>query len=75
MLRRLGDRIANRIIVARKRKGWRQVELSRESGVPYRTLNRYELGEIQSPSVRELMKIADACEVTLDFLTGRTDEI
>lgn len=50
----------------------RDAEFSRKVGVKVQTLKMYENGS--SPSVEIAGKIADACEVSLDWLTGRSDQ-
>ncbi len=37
------------------------------------TVSRYETGE-REPGIAELIKLADYFNVSLDYLTGRTDD-
>ena len=53
----------------RKEKDWSQTDLANESGVSREMIGKYERGEA-IPSVDAAKKIADALEVSLDFLVG-----
>ena len=53
----------------REAKGWNQSELADKSGVSRVMIGKYERGEAV-PSIDAAKKIADALEVTLDYLTG-----
>lgn len=70
----IGETIGARITSARKNMGLNQRELAKRMGVHPPVLNRYELGLIESPSITNLLKIADACNVTMDYLVGRGDD-
>jgi transcriptional regulator with XRE-family HTH domain len=61
----IGDKIA----ALRKAKKISQAELAREAGVSREIIGRYERNEV-SPSVDVAKKIADALEVSLDYLAG-----
>ncbi len=45
-----------------------QIELARKSGVNHVSISRYELGKI-APTVRNLARIADALNVTLNDIS------
>jgi transcriptional regulator with XRE-family HTH domain len=64
--------IADRIYEARTGKRWRQVELARRSGVAASNISKYEGGRRQQVDVDNLLAIADALGVSLDYLFGRT---
>lgn len=53
----------------RKKKGWSQTELANESGVSREMIGKYER-EAAIPSLEAAKKIADAFEVSLDYLVG-----
>ncbi len=53
----------------RDRKGWSQTELAEQSGVSRVMIGKYERGEA-IPSIDAAKKIADALEVSLDYLVG-----
>ncbi len=60
------------IALERKKKNLSQEELAKMVGIISVTIGRYERDEIK-PSVDVASKIADALEVSLDYLTGKTD--
>ena len=53
----------------REAKDWNQSELADKSGVSRVMIGKYERGEA-APSIDAAKKIADALEVTLDYLMG-----
>ena len=57
----------------RKARGMTQKELSEALGVTIRTVTNYENGS-REPNIATLIKLADLFDVSLDYLTGRTDE-
>jgi len=65
----IGDKIA----ALRKAKKISQAELAKEAGVSREIIGRYERNEV-SPSVDVAKKIADALEVSLDYLAGDSDK-
>jgi len=63
---------SERLIQLRKSKGLSQIALAKEVGVAPRVYQSYEYGQSE-PGMSRLVKIADFHEVSLDYLTGRTD--
>lgn len=57
------------ITFLRKEKDWSQTELATKSGVSREMIGKYERGEAV-PSIEAAKKIADAFEVSLDYLVG-----
>jgi transcriptional regulator with XRE-family HTH domain len=53
----------------RKAKDWSQTELAANSGVSREMIGKYERGEAV-PSIDAAKKIADAFEVSMDYLVG-----
>ncbi len=53
----------------RDRKSWSQTDLADKSEVSRVMIGKYERGEA-SPSIEAAKKIADAFEVSLDYLVG-----
>lgn len=53
----------------RKAKGWSQTELATNSSVSREMIGKYERGEAV-PSIDAAKKIADAFEVSMDYLVG-----
>ena len=64
--------IGNRIKEFRKKKGWSQQKLAEESNLSFNTITRIEQGVGDSPTLKTLIKLADALEVGLDELVGRS---
>lgn len=62
-----------RLFQCRKRLNKTQEAVAREIGFTLRTYVRYEHGESE-PTLTSLVKLADYFDVSLDYLTGRTDE-
>jgi len=62
------------VVIARKRKGLSQDELAKMVGTISVTIGRYERNEIK-PSIDIATKIADALDVSLDYLVGNTDTL
>ena len=61
--------MAKRLHELRKEKGLSQPELGRLIGTSGAIIGRYERGEM-TPSVEVAKKLADALEVTLDYLVA-----
>ena len=61
--------IGDTIILLRKQKEWSQTELANKVGVSREIISKYEKGNV-TPSVEVAKKIADAFEVSLDYLVG-----
>ena len=61
-----------RIKELRKAKKMTQLKLAMELNTNQNTISRYENGE-REPSIRDLIKIADYFNVSVDYLIGRTD--
>ena len=61
-----------KIATERKQKGFSQDELAKKVGTISVTIGRYERDEIK-PSIDIASKLADALNVSLDYLTGKTD--
>lgn len=53
----------------REQKGWSQTDLAEKSTVSRVMIGKYERGEA-IPSIEAAKKIADALEVSLDYLVG-----
>ncbi len=56
----------------RKNKSTSQIHLATQLGIHKNVLGRYERNEVV-PSIEIARKISDILEVSLDFLTGKTD--
>ena len=63
-----------RIILIRKQLSWSQADLAKKIGTSAPIIGRYEREEIK-PSIDVAAKIADALEVTLDYLLGKSEKM
>jgi transcriptional regulator with XRE-family HTH domain len=61
-----------RLTVVRKRKGWNQADVGKKVGINGDAYGRYERNEVR-PTIEMAVKIAEALEVSLDYLVGKTD--
>lgn len=57
-----------------KERGMKQADLCRISGVPRSLISEYISGK-KSPTLGNAIAIASALNVTLDYLTGKTEKI
>lgn len=64
----------NKIVQLRKNKSFSRDELGKTVGTSGAIIGRYERNEI-TPSVDMASKIADALNVSLDYLVGNTDTV
>lgn len=63
--------LGDNMMLLRKKKGISQAELGKMIGTSGDVIGRYERGDI-SPSIEVVSKIADALEVSMDYLIGKT---
>jgi transcriptional regulator with XRE-family HTH domain len=63
-----------RLLKARKERKISQDELAKRLGVHAPIIGRYERGEV-NPSIEVATKIADTLGVSLDYLTGLSDQL
>lgn len=61
-----------RLIQVRKRKNLSQAEVGKKIGINGDAYGRYERNEVK-PTIEMAVKIAQALEVSLDYLTGNSD--
>ena len=57
----------------RKSKDWSRTDLAGKSGVSREKIGKYERGEAV-PSIEAAKKIADAFDVSLDYLVGNSEQ-
>ena len=62
-----------KVVQIRKRLKMSQEDLAKKIGTSAPVVGRYERNEIR-PSIGVAAKIADALDVTIDFLAGRAEE-
>ena len=63
-----------RITLLRKQLKWSQDDLAKKIGTSAPIIGRYERGEIK-PSIDVAARIADALEVTIDYLLGKSENM
>ena len=63
--------ISNRIKELRKEKGWTQQQLAEKTRLSFNAITKIEQGLAKSPTLKTLIKLADAFSVGLDELVGR----
>ncbi len=64
--------LGQHITTLRKAKKLSQSELGKEVGTSGDIIGRYERDEVK-PSIEVIIKIADALEISIDYLVGKTD--
>ena len=64
--------IAGRISTQLSRHNWSLKTLSDRSTVPYETIKKVANGKIRNPSLKNIFKIAEAFDCSIDYLAGRT---
>lgn len=64
---------STRLVAARKKRGFNQEELANKAGLKPAAISHFET-DSRKPSFDNLKKIADALDVTSDYLLGRTDD-
>ena len=57
----------------RRAKGISQLKLAMDLNTSQNTISRYETGE-REPGIKELIRLADYFNVSVDYLIGRTNE-
>lgn len=65
--------LAGKISELRKQKGWSQSELAKRIEVSREIVGRYERSDAV-PSIDVAKRMADAFEVSLDYLVGNTED-
>jgi len=66
------EKFAERLKFLRKQKGLTQVQVAELINVKERHYQNIEYGKVNIPTM-DLIKLADYFDVSLDWLTGRTD--
>lgn len=64
--------LGEHMMLLRKKKGISQADLGKQIGTSGDVIGRYERGDI-TPSIDVVAKIADALEISIDFLVGKTN--
>ena len=64
--------LGQHITALRKGKDFSQSELGKKVGTSGDIIGRYERDEVK-PSIEVIIKIADALQISIDYLVGKTD--
>ena len=67
------SKFSSRLKEIRKGSGKKQREAAEILGIKVRSYQAYEAGE-REPNIDGLIALADFFDVSLDYLTGRTDQ-
>lgn len=65
------NELGDNIMLLRKKRGLSQAALGKIIGTSGDVVGRYERGDI-TPSIEVVSRIADALEVSIDYLVGKT---
>jgi len=63
--------LAQKLKDLRKKEGWSQQKLAEKTGLSFNAITKIEQGLAKHPTLKTLIKIADAFGVSLDELAGR----
>lgn len=63
-----------RLKSVREKRSLSQTELAEAAGVPALMISHFETGARPSASARTLVKLANALEISIDYLLGRSDD-
>lgn len=63
----------NRMLDSLDRKGWSQADLCKATGLKSGLISQLATNDDRDPRLTTAAKIAEALEVSLDYLAGRTD--
>src|SRR5689334_15941834 len=69
----MSSKFPERLRQARDLRGLNQSQLAEKSGLPPSAINHFEQAR-RSPSFDNLKRLANALDVSTDFLLGRTDD-
>lgn len=67
--------LQERVKECKKKKGWNQKQLADASGITQATISRIESGEVEQLKSEALKRLAEALDVTVDYLVGKTDKL
>lgn len=63
----------NRLKMARELRGWSQAELAEKAAMPPSSVAHFETGS-RKPSFDTLKRLAEALDITTDYLLGRVED-
>ena len=63
--------LAARLKELRKEKGWSQQKLAEKTSLSFNAVTKIEQGLAKHPTLKTLIKLADAFGISIDELVGR----
>jgi transcriptional regulator with XRE-family HTH domain len=63
--------LAKRLKELRKERNWTQQKLAEKAGLSFNAITKIEQGAAEHPTLKTLLKLADAFGISLDALVGR----
>lgn len=63
--------IAKRLKELRKERNWTQQKLAEKARLSFNAITKIEQGAAEHPTLKTLLKLADAFGISLDALVGR----
>ena len=63
--------LSNRLKELRKERKWTQQELAHKANLSFNAVTKIEQGAAKHPTLKTLLKLAEAFGVSLDKLVGR----
>jgi len=70
----MAQTLMHRLRALRDERGLTQQELGEKAGMSPVMISHFETGRRTSPSIENLVKLADALDVSVDYLLGRSDD-
>jgi transcriptional regulator with XRE-family HTH domain len=65
--------LAKRLKELRKERNWTQQKLAEKAGLSFNAITKIEQGAAEHPTLKTLLKLADAFGISLDALVGRSN--
>ena len=66
--------LSKRLKELRKKHNWTQQKLAEKAGLSFNAVTKIEQGVAEHPTLKTLLKLADAFVISLDTLVGRKNE-
>ena len=63
--------LSKRLKELRKQRNWTQQKLAEKASLSFNAITKIEQGAAKHPTLKTLLKLADAFEIGLDELVGR----
>ena len=65
--------ISSRLKELRKERDWTQQKLAEKAGLSFNAVTKIEQGAAEHPTLKTLLKLANAFDIGIDELIGRYD--